>query len=1191
MRKLFLITFMALLMLGSVSAAFPSIGWETYDDMSSDNLDELWIYESEGAVTPWYHDSYMYSMEVGDDSGDDASIQMPVDTSKVIRGVHWEFNGMDTYGENEDTFCIGENPTEDGKVEDGLCFRDKFDYAQSKNFDIIEYDDGTPLTIATGQGDRTYDNTVDIRLFINGSTLHVYSESNDAPDEDFTYTIGYTPNEDTTTMAYFTEESTYDNEVGVSLLRINYTDTSFLPFTSGVNEMAYWNLPSMADQTGNDHDLSNHGAPTATIHPPRSGSPQSTFFDGTTYVSSDDSLDTIIDMSENWTINLWSYGSESVGTTGSYFYAEDDTGDTYMLAQSSDTGKRMTVTLYDYVGNDLLWNYNLAGETFSSIAPVHNDVLDADDDYSYVGVSSSSAQLLMVDSSGNPVWNLSGFIGGINDIATADTSAGVVYLGDDQKVYKVHPNGTSVYWSGTNEGPVHAIETYGGTYVFAGRENTQVYKYDSNGNFYWNNSAHDGPVLDITTDGLYVYSVGEDDTVRKYGFTDGNLVDTISNASDDTTGIVVRNDIYVSSLDGYVRSYDSDGNLEWSYDTGSPVNTLATDGNWLYAGKDNGEIDKLSMQGTHIWTDPNRFSSVIDDMEFNDKIYAVTPSYAYAIQENQTSAQVYGDGLVAGNWNMWSITRNDDNISLYANTLLRDSTTFDSPLELNGSFYLGRGLSYYKGFLDEIRLYNVTLPQGNIESVFWFADPNVNVSEYLRVSASDALSDETIYGLTVEESGFTYEVTGLPYLIVDGIIKDLETDVDLTVSASAYADRTYEAYDPSTSGDLEAELYPGNSLYLTAYNLSDGSVVNDFGAVVYEGDFESGDPGLFVDSTTTGELYFSGLVADDYVVNVVPTSDSFEDVFIEFEVETGEMTSIPVYFSTGTLYDAEVSVWFENGGGPEPEILVRQYARLNDTWVLVDERRTSSGVVVSGADFKISPDTSYMFVAVEPGYYDKARIIPSSDIDGDKTFTLTMERRPVSPVSDEVSVGVSDYHFRVNETSWAVVDIVGLEGTLEGYNASLSVGDCSFTDTVQTGSTADGGVFNLTCSQADMENATQGSTATVKVCYVTEDDDGCVTKQFPVKMEADVGGLDGLRDASAGWGGLEKALLATLLIMFIGGGLGAGTKSPVLGGIGVMLSAGVCTYALGWLNPWIFYLVALPVGLLIMTALGGGHND
>jgi hypothetical protein len=170
---------------------------------------------------------------------------------------------------------------------------------------------------------------------------------------------------------------------------------------------------------------------------------------------------------------------------------------------------------------------------------------------------------------------------------------------------------------------------------------------------------------------------------------------------------------------------------------------------------------------------------------------------------------------------------------------------------------------------------------------------------------------------------------------------------------------------------------------------------------------------------------------------------------------------------------------------------------------------------------------------------------------------------------------------------WVEARINSANGSLTGYSLTLETPN---NQTTATGSNAGGGVLNASTYE---EGAPFGSTATAILCYnsTLNAQENCYSRAYPITGYTTTTGLEKLREDTAGWGSLEKALAATiitlLLMAFMAAAGSIAGAGAVMAALGLLISSGLFTFGLGWINQWSFYAIALVAGMFIATRVGG----
>lgn len=304
--------------------------------------------------------------------------------------------------------------------------------------------------------------------------------------------------------------------------------------------------------------------------------------------------------------------------------ATDLNGDVYLAGSTLRTiegsfaiDSDAWVAKYDSQGN-LLWNQQL-GSASNSESPT-GVVTDSNGNLYISGATrgtpgqgGSSAWLIKYDNQGNLLWNqqleASGaedsagiaidnsgnlYLSGVTDgefgdgdsdawIAKYDTEGNLLWdrqLGspeyDYSQVVTTDSNG-NVYLSGGTNGAIDGSN--------AGENDAWVAKYDTDGNLLWTKQL--GKVGNDSSEGLATDSEGN---VYISGVTNGTL-----------------GEVNAGGLDAWVTKYDTNGNLLWTEQLGSPerddsLGVVIDSNNHLYiSGSTEGSLDGLNAGGSDAW--------------------------------------------------------------------------------------------------------------------------------------------------------------------------------------------------------------------------------------------------------------------------------------------------------------------------------------------------------------------------------------------------------------------------------------------------------------------------------------------------------------------------------------------------------------------------------------------------------------
>ena len=489
----------------------------------------------------------------------------------------------------------------------------------------------------------------------------------------------------------------------------------------------------------------------------------------------------------------------------------------------------------------------------------------------------------------------------------------------------------------------------------------------------------------------------------------------------------------------------------------------------------------------------------------------------------------------------------------------------------NVSFVVGNrdGAFNFNGVIDEVQIYNKTLSVEEVEYIFNYGGGGV-ISNNFSVTAVDAWNSSTINSFNVSINGTTYNTT--TGTITTNIPSNSTSLYDVLITADGYNTRLYEDY--NVSSNLEAVLYPFNSLEVYTKNVSSGVNISNFTTLIYN------ELGSEQNITVSGMARFSDLVAGVYTVRV--SSDGFNDGYYTLTVSNSSFQTLTAYLDT-EVNEVILQVQDEITGNNLPLVTASQYAFVNSTLTLVQSKLTDiSGRVV----FNHDGSSQYKLTLSKDGYVTKEFFLtPLFDSYTTKLTPLVSGNN--ESLHDDVFVVVDDYLFLSNATNYFNFSISSAAGALSYYNVTVVTPNNSSSS---SGTNAYGEVVSVSLFES---NAVFGSSAKVTICYLSSfyGDYVCKVYYYPfTSWTTSNGGLQDIIDNTKYMGRLEKALLMTFFTLVIAGFLAA--IGSVIGAGSIFAAVGVLMgsaffFMIEFINPYVFYIIVLVSVLYIGTRVGG----
>ncbi|MEX2564210.1 MAG: PQQ-binding-like beta-propeller repeat protein [Candidatus Paceibacterota bacterium] len=294
-------------------------------------------------------------------------------------------------------------------------------------------------------------------------------------------------------------------------------------------------------------------------------------------------------------------------------------------------------------------NDRLGIGTNSPASPFH---ISVDTEYGFTlqrDRSSQGSNLLRFTSSDNSS-HLSGYIG---SRSTAEDQAVYHYTGDTSGNVRKLDSSSNVEWTnsnGTGEVIDVAVDSNGNVYA-AYYDEDKIKKIDSTGNLLWQFDVTGPRSVAVGTDG-YVYTAGYDDSVRKIDSSGNQVwVNSADISSNNAMGVAVDTDgnVYVGDSDA-IKKFDSDGTLIQSFGQVTMKLKVDTSGN-IYSGGNSSEyVRKYDSDFNLLWTysgfedssGPGQFDGITDIAVDDDgNVYAVSRNDDWVAKINSNGSEVW----------------------------------------------------------------------------------------------------------------------------------------------------------------------------------------------------------------------------------------------------------------------------------------------------------------------------------------------------------------------------------------------------------------------------------------------------------------------------------------------------------------------------------------------------------------------
>jgi hypothetical protein len=676
----------------------------------------------------------------------------------------------------------------------------------------------------------------------------------------------------------------------------------------------------------------------------------------------------------------------------------------------------------------------------------------------------------------------------------------------------------------------------------------------------------------------------------------GTTIKLYENGILKTTSITSGNEEIAISTSNIGRDnkdqYYFDGKLDEFKIFNRSLNTTEISNLYNYGNINGSSISpNFSVYVTDKWdgSDVNNISVLIDDTTYtNSTGNTVTTS----LLQNDTSTyliQVSANDYFSKNYSNTNVSSNLA-AELYQSIITFDLEEFFSGDSLSGNvtidgvtktdsetWYLSAGTynatASVVGYIDLVSEFNVSaLDNKNIvlsgiyDSLVNFTLNDVVTTDLIAVSSYVNISSL---------AGFSGS-----YSSVNGSIENialLQGNYSVTVWADDYAYSYQNISVNSSSQGFIYSLYSYNSVWVTAKDSLSGVNLSNFTVDVYNAlntyQLSDGLTGLVKFNNITSGVYSALITKDGYSSTsyVLTVTGGSHQNLIAYLIDdsSSSIFTIKDIVSSSIIEDAQVSM----------------YKSINSSWALVASKNSD---ITGRVQFSYSPNIEYKFVVDKLGYDQRTFFLEILF----STYTIRMT--PNSTSIPDVNIGewvyeISNYGYfyddMVNNFS---VSISSGTGTLEYYYLNVTNFDgvvSSFTCLNSYGCSDDLS-FNIT-------DATWNQT--INVSYSIKET-GRALKNFKtfyiIQNTAPEDTVHGWSDAGGdGFGSLEKAIAATILMLLIVGGvavasLSLGVPAITASGIALAVTAGLMA-SVDFIPNYAAWLIGL--GVLLIVVFGRGE--
>ena len=755
----------------------------------------------------------------------------------------------------------------------------------------------------------------------------------------------------------------------------------------------------------------------------------------------------------------------------------------------------------------------------------------------------------------------------ISSVAVADTSDYTVSMWVNQETYA-----SADQW---------LFDTQSGRTAFAFNKAT----YTGNAGVYDGASWNDlGYTLSTSTDYHLVYVVDKSaNTIKVY--VNGDLENTISSVPDKAIGgttHIAQQNTGASEFNGLISDFI----------ILNKAITMTEVGEIYAEGKNYNPYDVATSKFKVTAVDYVDDSSISSFWAYIDGTnYTTTNGTIYtSLFQNNTNTftlQVGATDYFSETYSSLAVTSDKEaslhqsEISFIAKELISGDTLSGVTYVIDGvtntTFYLNAGVhtvtASKSGYYDKNLTFNVTAKQietlnvtGMYDSLIEFNLNDIVTTDLIASTSYVSIDDGSGYVANYSNSNGSIEHIGL-----------LQGNYSVTLWADDYAYLYENITVNSTSQSFNYTLYSYNSVWVTAVNSLTGDDLTNFTVNIY-----NDNKTYQLTDLNTGTAKFSNITSGVYTVLVA--KDGFDSASYPLTVTGGSYQNLVGYLIAEGLSTIFTVTDIVSGSIIE-SAQVSMYKTIGASWVLVASEDTD---ITGRVQLSYLPDIEYKFVVDKTGYVQRTFFL---EVLFD-TYTI----RLTPDVESVPDVNVGDWVYEISNNGYFYDDSVNNfsislssgTGTIEYYNLTVINynGSSTQVDCSNSYGCTDDFSFNITGATWDQ---------TINVSYTIKES-GYSEKTFSKfyiiqNIAADDTMFDWSEAGGDGFGSLEKALAATILMLIIVGSvavasLSLGVPAVTVSGIALAVTAGIMA-AVDFIPNYAAWLIGL--GVLLIVIFGRGE--
>ena len=438
----------------------------------------------------------------------------------------------------------------------------------------------------------------------------------------------------------------------------------------------------------------------------------------------------------------------------------------------------------------------------------------------------------------------------------------------------------------------------------------------------------------------------------------------------------------------------------------------------------------------------------------------------------------------------------------------------------------------------------------------------------LTIKVLDAITNQEIEvesNITISTGEFEEVLT-----MNDGSINAyLEQGFEYLVNVEAlnYANNNATININNETQTLSIKLYAKNSVWVYAFDSDTSATLTSFDAEIYNENF------TLTKNDTSGVVRFENITSGLYTVKITRAGYTSEEYSLT--MTGGSFQTLNTYLTTDTASTVDFTVTDKISGAYLEGVDVGQYRTINGDWTLVSSKKTD---LTGRTRFTYVTGVEYRFTYGFSGYNNKVLLLEPLFT----SYTVRLERLVVE------TPNIKGYFITINPTMFIDEQVNNLSfiissaaGTLEEYTVNITAPNVSISQTFYN---ANGGQhdFNLGISEGTISDRLE-LTYTVKETGKSEK---TFTNYYYIENVENVEGFFEWNNTNSSMGGLEKSVIATLIILIV---VGVVSFASGLAGVNPLIPAAMSFIVflglfavIGFVPMWSLYISGISLLLIVI---------